>query len=119
MADQTGTTEYLVTAGQLRRLATIDRRSLLADADALIDAGDGIITVPFSVVTAALEGRARLACCRLLYARGQFLDDGVITGATPRTTDGTDLDTRLAAIANGLNEILADTRTQAAGQQKG
>jgi hypothetical protein len=115
MTGQTGTPEHLVTADNLRRLATVDRKSLFAGADALIDAGDEITRVPFSVVTAALEGRSSLACCRLLYARGQFLDDGVVIGATPRTADGTDLGARLAAIAGGLNEILADSRAQAAG----
>jgi hypothetical protein len=117
MDGQTGTPEHLVTAEHLKRLATVDRKSLFAAADALIDAGDEITRVPFSIVTAALEGRTKLACCRLLYARGQFLDDGVVIGATPRTTDGTDLGTRLTAIADGLNEILADSRAQTAGQQ--
>lgn len=104
MADQPGTSQHLVTVEHLRMLATLDRNSLFADAAALIDAGDEIIRVSFSVVTAALEGRTRLPCCRLLYARGQFIDDGVVTGATPKTTDGSDLGTRLAAIAAGLNE---------------
>lgn len=63
MTGQLGTPAHLVTADHLRRLATVDRRSLFAGADALIDAGDEIIRVPFSVVAAALEGRTRLACC--------------------------------------------------------
>lgn len=113
MADRTSTSEHLVTVDHLRRLATVDRHSLFAGATALIDAGDEISRVPFGVVTAALEGRTTLTCCRLLYTRGQFLDDGVAIGATPKTTDGTDLDARLAAIAGGLNEILADARAQA------
>jgi hypothetical protein len=92
-----------VTAADLRALATTDRRSLLRDADTLIDCDEGIIRVPFRVVEETLAGRGRLTLCRLLYAREWFIDDGVLIGKTPRTTDGSSLDERLAVIADGLN----------------
>jgi hypothetical protein len=110
MAGQTNTSGHLVTVEHLRRLATVDRHSLLAGAAALIDTGDEISRVPFGVVTAALEGRTRLTCCRLLYTRGQFLDDGVAIGATPKTTDGSDLDARLAAMADPSLSNWCETR---------
>lgn len=101
---------HVVTVEHLRRLATVDKRSLFADATALIETEDGISRVPLRVVVAALEGRSKLACCRLLYDRSQFIEDGIVTAANPKTIDRTDLSARLAVIAQGLNEILADAR---------
>jgi hypothetical protein len=88
----------------LLRLATIDRSSLFAGADTLIDSDEGIIAVPFRVVEETLNNRTRLNLCRLLYSRSQFIEDGIAVGRTPRTIDGRDLGGRLAEIANGLNE---------------
>jgi len=100
----------VVTVEHLRRLATVDKSSLFADATALIETEEGITRVPFRDVVAALEGRSKLACCRLLYDRSQFIDDGIVMGANPKTIDGSDLTARLAVIADGLNEILADAK---------
>ena len=60
------TDSHQVTVEHLRRLATIDRTSLLRDADTLIDSDEGIIAVPFGVVADALNGQSRLTLCRLL-----------------------------------------------------
>jgi hypothetical protein len=92
-----------VTVDDLRRLATVNRDSLFRDAGTLIDTEEGILAVPFRVVSDALIGQSRLQVCRLLYSRIQFIDDGVLTGAKPRTIDGSDLDVRLAVIADGIN----------------
>src|SRR5262245_42206238 len=97
-------TKHTVTAEHLRRLATVDKRSLFAGATTLIDTEEGVIQVPWCVVAKTLEGRTKLACCRLLYDRSQFIEDGVIIGASPRTLDGRDLDGWLAELATGINE---------------
>lgn len=97
-------TAHAVTAEHLRRLATIDKSSLFAGADTLIDCDEGIIAVPFRVVEETLNGRTRLTRCRLLYSRSQFTEDGITAGKEPRTIDGSDLDARLAEIAEGVNE---------------
>ena len=98
------TTRHRVTADHLRRLATVDKRSLFADATTLIDTEDGVLQVPFRVVEAALDGRSKLTSCRLLYDRSQFIEDGVRVGTRPRTVDGSDLDVRLGILADGINE---------------
>lgn len=95
--------KHRVTVEHLRRLATVDKRSLFADATTLIDTEDGVLQVPFRVVEAALDGRSKLACCRLLYDRSQFIEDGVIAGARPRAVDGGDFEVRLGVIADGVN----------------
>lgn len=97
-------TRHRVTADHLRRLATVDKRSLFADATALIDTEDGITQVPFRVVADVLDGNSRLRSCRLLYDRSQFIEDGVIAGAHPKTVDGGSLDARLAVLADGIND---------------
>ena len=97
-------TRHRVSADHLRRLATVDRRSLFADATTLIDTEDGVLQVPFRVVEAALDGRSKLTSCRLLYDRSQFIEDGVIAGKRPRTVDGGDLGARLGVIADGIND---------------
>jgi hypothetical protein len=102
---------HRVTVEDLRHLATIDKRSLFADADTLIDTEDGITQVPFRVVEAVLDGRSKLASCRLLYHRSQFIEDGVITGASPKAADGHDLDARLTVLADGINEERDTTDT--------
>lgn len=106
----------LVTTDHLRRLATVDKRSLFASATALIDSDEGIIQVPFRVVAETLAGRTKLTYCRLLYTREQFIEDGVIVGVKPRLIDGGDLDARLAVIADGLNEAITDEPAKEAGQ---
>ena len=104
------TTRHRVTADHLRRLATVDKRSLFADATTLIDTEDGVLQVPFRVVEAALDGRSKLACCRLLYDRSQLIEDGVLAGTRPRTVDGGDLGVRLGVIANGINDDTPDLK---------
>lgn len=99
------TTKHPVTIEHLRHLATTRRNSLFADCGTLVDTEDGIIAVPFRVVSAALTGTSKLASCRLLYDRSTFIDDGVIIGAQPKTVDGSDLNARLAAIADGINDL--------------
>jgi len=96
-------TVHTVTPEHLRRLATVDKSSLFAGADTLIDSDEGIIAVPFRVVEEALNGRTRLRLCRLLYSRSQFIEDGIVVGREPRALAG-DLEERLAVIAEGLNE---------------
>lgn len=102
------TTKHPVTVEHLRHLATTCRNSLFADCGTLVDTEDGIITVPFRVVTAALSGESKLASCRLLYDRSMFIEDGIITGPRPKTVDGSDLDARLAIIAAGINDQQGD-----------
>jgi hypothetical protein len=98
-----------VTADHLRRLATVDRHSLFRDADTLIDSDEGVIAVPFKVVTDALAGNSRLKSCRLLYSRTCFIEDGIVIGGKPKTVDSSDdLDERLAEIAAGLNSPVAE-----------
>jgi hypothetical protein len=97
-----------MTTGDLRRLATVDPGSLFRDADSLADTSEGIMIVPWRIVTATMEGRTRFTSFRLLYTRDQFTDDGVIIGKKPRTTDGIDLDDRLAVIAAGINASASD-----------
>jgi hypothetical protein len=99
-----------VTVEHLRRLATVDPRSLFRDADTLVDSDEGITIVPFRLVTEALEGRGGFVH-RLLYHRSALAENGIQAGAHPRTLDGSDLDERLAGIAAGINEALADTET--------
>lgn len=99
--------EHVVTAGDLRRLATLDEASLFRDADTLIDCGEGVIRVPLKVVEETLSGRTKFTSCRLLYSRGQFGDDGVVVGKKPRTSNGCDLDARLADLAAGINDCIA------------
>lgn len=96
--------KHLVTVDQLRRLATVDRSSMFRDAGTLIDTEDGIMQVPMTVPQAVLDGRSKLTYCRLLYDRTQFIEDSVITGKTPKTVDGGDLDARLSVIADGIND---------------
>jgi hypothetical protein len=100
---------HAVTVEHLRRLATIDKTSLFADAGTLIDTEEGVLHVPFRVVADALSGDSKLRSCRLLYDRSEFADDGVITGKTPKTVDGSDLDAALIVIADGLNDHDPDT----------
>ena len=96
--------EHHVTAEHLRRLATVDKSSMFRDAGTLIDTEEGVTQVPFRVVEATLDGRTKLTHCRLLYDRSQFIEDGVVAGARPKTIDGSDLDVKLAVIAAGLND---------------
>ena len=95
---------HRVTTRDLRRLATIDRSSMFRDATTLIDTEYGIMQVPMSVPQAVLDGRSKLAYCRLLYDRTQFIEDGVIIGKTPKTVDGGDVEARLSVIADGIND---------------
>jgi hypothetical protein len=98
-----------VTAEHLRRLATVDRLGLFRDADTLVLSTEGgIMQVPLGVVEATLEGRSSFVI-RMLYSRGQFADDGVITGRNPRAADGRDLDAFLASFAACLNDTQADS----------
>lgn len=100
-------TPHKVAAEDLRRLATIDKHSLFRDATALVDTEDGIEQVTWNVVAAVLEGKSTLRYCRLLYSREQFTEDGVITGAKPRSADkNISLDERLTSIASGINSGL-------------
>ena len=96
--------EHPVTAEHLRRLATVDKGSMFRDAGTLIDTEEGVTQVPFRVVEATLSGQTTLAHCRLLYDRRQFIEDGVVAGARPKTIDGSDLDAKLAMIAACLND---------------
>ena len=96
--------EHPVTAEHLRRLATVDKSSMFRDAGTLIDTEEGVTQVPFRVVEATLDGQTTLAYCRLLYDRRQFIEDGVVAGARPRTVDGSDLDARLGVLADGIND---------------
>jgi hypothetical protein len=96
-----------VSAGHLRRLATVDRSSLFRDADTLVLSTEGITRVPLAAVVAALEGRSSFVL-RVLYTRGQFADDGIVPGKAPRAIGPVSLDERLEDIAAFLTGTLAD-----------
>jgi hypothetical protein len=90
-----------VTAKHLLALATRDPGSLFRDADTLVTSREGVTVVPFRAVLAALDGKSSFAG-QVLYHLERFADDGIIAGKQPRTTDGSDLDARLAGIAGYL-----------------
>jgi hypothetical protein len=100
-----GSPSHVVTAGHLLRLATAGAGGLFSPEDTLIDCEYGILQVPFRVVQDAFDGESALRWCRLLYNRGAFGDDGIVTGARPRTADGSSLQDRLAGIAEYLSEV--------------
>jgi hypothetical protein len=97
-----------VTAGDLRRLATVDSKSLFRDADTLVLSEEGITIVPFKFVADALSGHNKFVH-RLLLSRSELADSGIEAGAKPKTFDGSDLDARFADIAAVLNEAIAET----------
>jgi hypothetical protein len=103
-SDATRPKQARVTVEALRALATVDRKSLFRDATALVDCDEGVIAVPWKTVSAVLAGETRFTRFRLLYDRSTFAEDGVITGRAPRTIDRSDLDARLAVIADGIND---------------
>jgi hypothetical protein len=94
-----------VTAKQLLALATRDPGSLFRDADTLVTSSEGITIVPLGVALAALGGQSAFAD-RVLYHRERFADDGIVAGKRPRTTDGSDLLTRLEGIAGYLTAVI-------------
>lgn len=100
-----------VTVEHLRRLATVDPKSLFRDADTLVLSEEGITIVPFRVVSETLAGQAAFVR-RLLLHRSELRESGVQVGRRPKRFDGGNLDDRLAEIAAGLNEVLAETETE-------
>jgi len=97
--------DVTVTAEHLRRLATVDPKSMFRDADTLVLSDEGLTLVPFRVVSETLAGRTRFVH-RLLCTRGELTEMGIVVGRRPRTMDGSDLDARLAELAAELNESL-------------
>lgn len=106
----------IVTVEHLRRLATAKPESLFRDADTLVLSDEGITIVPFRIVSDTLAGRTQFVH-RLLLHRAELAESGVQTGRRPKTFDGGSLDDRLAEIAAGLNEVLAEA-DDAAGDSK-
>jgi hypothetical protein len=104
-----------VTAEDLRRLITVEPRSLFRDADTLVVSDDGVVTVPFRVVSATLSGETRFVH-RVLTTRAELAEVGVVSGRHPRTNDGSDLDERLAELARGLTDDLNEPADKQPGQ---
>lgn len=100
---------HVVTADDLRHLATRDSRSLFRDASVLVDCDEGITTLPPQIVADTILGKkSKLTFLRVLYYRSQFADDGIRCGKSPRRIDGGDLDEQLEEIAAALNERSTD-----------
>lgn len=102
-----GGPSHVVTAGHLLILATAEADGLFSPADTLIDCEHGVMQVPLRAVQDALDGNRSLRWYRYLYHRDSFDDDGVVTGARPRTADGSPLRARLEGIAEYLSEVTA------------